>query len=173
MAPLLLDVFIVYLLGLFLVPNLRAGSWPRRLLELAYWPLARLGLWHRWSMYSPEVPDGTRIALTGVLLDDGSFEVVPLPGFDDDTGFGKAHGLRFIGFQSALCVGVTDYLKPALCDEALRLWRSRQSSSGLRPVAVEVRVYWYPSPEPGERGAVPEPEVQTVWSEKVSPEGDD
>ena len=169
MEHLLLDAFILYCIGLFLVPNLRAGGRLRRILDVIYGPLARFGLWHRWSMYAPEVPVDTSIALAGVVLDDGSFEVVRLPGFDDETGFGKARGLRFVAFQYALCSELTDYLKPALCDDALRRWQAQSSPEigERRPVAVEVRVYRYSSPEPGQRAEDPTPEVRTVWTHPV------
>ncbi len=165
-----LDALILYLIGLFLVPNFRAGGVPRRLAEVIYQPFIRLGLWYRWSMYAPEVPEATRLGLTGIVKDDGSFEIVPLPGCDEGAGFGKARGLRFIAWQWALCDPMTDFLKPALCDYALRLWRRRSPAAGRgpgRPVAVEVRVYRYPSPAPGQRDEPAEPEVRTVFSRAV------
>lgn len=170
MSEPLLNGLVVYLAGLFLVPNLAPGGRLRRAAELAYWPFVKLGLWYRWSMYAPEVPTGTQIALTGVVFGDGSFEVIPLPGFDDGDGFGKALGLRYIAFQWALCDPQTDYLKPALCDYALRLWRSEravESEDGKAPVAVEIRIYRYPSPEPGRRETQPRPQVRTVWRRSV------
>ncbi len=142
MPDLLLNAMIVYVLGLFIVPDLRAGSLARRILEVPYYPLVRLGLWHRWSMYAPDVPTGTPIAITGVVHEDGTFEVIPLPGFDDDDGFGKARNLRFIAFQWALCSDVTDYMKRSLCRYAFERWRHESDSSTSDrpwPVAVEIR----------------------------------
>lgn len=166
----LLDAFIVLLIGLFVVPNLPAGGRLRRLTEAVYRPFAWLGLWYRWSMYAPEVPRATRLGLIGIRKQDGSFEIVPLPGCDDDAGFGKARGLRFIAFQWALCDPMTDHLKPALCDYALRRWRGRSPSDSAdagRPAAVEVRLYEYPSPAPGQREESPRPSVRTLWTQPV------
>lgn len=171
MPPLLLDAIIVYVLGLFLVPNLGLRGRPKRWFSLIYGPAARIGLWYRWSMYSPEVPDSTRIGLAGVRYDDGSFEVIPLPGFDDGDGFGKARHLRFIAFQLALCAQRTDHLKPAFAAYALRRWRSASPAAprapNAAPVALELRELRYPSPEPGERADKLEPEVRLLWTQAL------
>ncbi|MEM7199744.1 MAG: hypothetical protein AAF628_05720 [Planctomycetota bacterium] len=157
----MLDAFIVYFVGIFIGPNLPRGR-VRRLFELAYWPIVRLGLWHRWSMYAPDVPDSTRIAVAGLRHADGFFEVLPVPGLEDGSRFGQARSLRFIAYQWALCDPQTEELRPAFCAFA-----RRHAAAPSAPEAVaEVRVYEFPSPMPGDRGEeLPAPEVRTVWTE--------
>lgn len=164
----LINAFIIYAIGLLILPNLRAGSRLRRLLQLAYAPAIRLGLWHRWSMYSPEVPRATELALTGVRFEDGRFEVVPIEGFDDGRSFGGALGLRFIAFQWALCSPITDYMKPALCRRARRRFDAEHGSGAAfrsRPIAVEIVEYLFDSPPLGSYEQGTSPRIRTLWSQ--------
>ncbi len=177
----LLDAFILYILSFMVLWSQRRGRVVRRVIELVYRPLTWIGLWHGWTMYAPEVPDHTRIIVAGVLFGDGTFEVVPLPGLADDSGFERANGLRFISFQYKLNLKVTNYIKPALCAYALEQWRGRRRVSdappgdgrqaaqdaSVAPVAVELREYLYPSPKPGGPRDEQALQIRTVWSEEV------
>ena len=171
MSEPLQNAAIVYALGFFVVSNLKPGRL-RQVLGLPYLPLARLGLWHRWSMYSPDVPQATPLAQVGLRLADDSFVPLPVSGFDDEGGFGKAANLRCISFQFALCFQNTVYLRERICDWALEHWRTADEASQLRPVAVELRRLSYPTPAPGaddgEAGARPAPVVETLWSRSVA-----
>lgn len=157
--------FVVYMAGLLIVPALPKGRF-RNLIGKVYAPMVYLGLWYRWSMYAPEAPTTTRIALPGALYGDGTFEPTPLHGLDGPGRFGQALGLRMVAFQWSLYGAGTDYLKPSLCEYARRRHPKRTSPNGNseQPIAFEVRRYDYPSPPPGAGKGASEPTIKTVYS---------
>ncbi len=161
---------ILYALGLMIVPNLPLRGRLRRLANRPFDVVRLSALGYRWSMYSPNAPDATQIAVAAVRFEDGSCEVVPLEGLDDGDGFGKARGLRFVAFQWGLCDPKAAFVWPDFAERALRVWRERDAASGRpsrRPVAIEVQQRRYPSPPPGVRDAPLEPEVRTLWSRSL------
>lgn len=167
---LLQNAAILYALGLMVVPNLPLSGRLRRVLNLPFEPLVRAGLGYRWSMYSPDAPRATQIAVAGVRFEDGSFEAVPLEGLDDGDGFGKARGLRFVAFQWGLCDPKAAFIWPGLAEIALRTWREREAAatpSPRAPVAVEIQERRFHSPPPGVRDAELAPEVRTLWSRSL------
>ena len=159
------NLFIAYISGLVVAPALGKGR-VRAIVGKVYAPMVYLGLWYRWSMYAPEVPQSTRVAVAGAVYADGSFEPTPLPGFDDSTGFGKALGLRMIAFQWALCDAGTDYLKRAFCEYAQRRHPAVAATGATQrggPVAFEIRSFEYPSQAPGVAESPPGPKTQTLY----------
>ena len=161
---------ILYALGLMIVPNLPLRGWLRRVANQPFDLLRQGALGYRWSMYSPDVPEATQIAVAAVRFADGSCEVVPLEGLDDGDGFGKAGGLRFVAFQWGLCDPKAAFVWPDFAERALRIWREREAASGgppRRPVALELQERRYPSPPPGVRDAPLQPEIETLWSRSL------
>ena len=171
---LLVDLLVAYF-AVFIVLWCVRPLWKlRRVVDIVYKPLVWIGLRHGWTMFAPEVPDATRIVVAGAVFSDGEFEVIPLPGLADDSGFRKARDLRYITFQYKLGKANTDYLKPALCRYALDAWRSTATGDvGRTPVAIELREFAWLSPKPGTVGEMADnrtaadPMITTVWRSNV------